>query len=336
MRCYLRSSPKAGRWQRLLMVAVLGTVLLGSASCSSVRDVVDGHSAPPTRGDSSSDSSRQYVFQDDKDWIALTPAKGADQRNDHPIALGEEKLHGLLAGLRAQLDASRSRGVFGDRGGRTVPLFTEATLEEIVTPLHRAFEQADATEDVLLHITQKRPGQHVELLGERVVTTARLFHRGGHLHLIVGTVDGVREDVASTNPQNTPKSGSYRAPASRLAEEFPLGSRESPTEIEAVVQGDALVSGAPSGRDDWLVLDTAVVASRDVERSVDDEVRSADDQQQVPATETEAGRSLEGLDEATLGRLRELRELRREDLISAPVYESMVRELLELGPKDGE
>jgi hypothetical protein len=271
------------------------------------------------------------LFENVDGWVALAPAGIEAENNDHPVRLSAQALRGLLSGIEAELDPSRSRGLFGDADGRAVQLFTDATLDEFTEPLAMAFRRATGRQDVLLYVRQRREGAYVKFFSEQVVTTARLFHRRGRLHIIFGAVDAAPEAAASTDPRNSPKSGSYRSPAALPLHHFPIGSRHRQAALRAdLLAGPGVAAAGPSGREDWLVLDTSALRMPDTDAAQHSVPAEGEPAKENHAPGPERGNALGRLDDATLERLHELRELRRQDLISAPVYESMVRELLDI------
>lgn len=308
--------------------------MLAAAGCAVLPGSNGGRDgAAGTAGDDASPGPT--IFEDIDDRILLGPAGRGIADNDHPVRLSPRTLRTRLAGLEARLEPSRSRGLFEDGEATTVPVFTDATLDAIAKPLAAAFERASAGQDVLLQVTQRRAGDRLKVAGERVVTTARLFHRDGKLNVVFGAVDAKAEGVASTEAANSPKSGSYRSPGAQPSGRFPMGSRERAAALQARLQAEQGVEDVPAGRTDWLVLDVrAVDAGTGAADAAASEVAADDPAGETPAPLPERADALEDLDAATLERLRELRELRRQDLISAPAYESMVRELLGLGARD--
>mgnify|MGYP006426018391 CR=1 FL=1 len=311
------------RWPCSLLGSGLAALVLTLTGCSGLQGARNGAAADA--GVASTAGERNYVFEDIGDWIALAPADAGVSDNDHPVRLSASGLRTLLAGVDARLDPSRGRGLFEDGDGRRVRVFTDATLDEIAEPLARAFARAKSSQDVILRVAQAREGKYLEVAGERVVTTARLFHRDGRLHILFGVVDAQPQGVASTDAQNTPKSGSYRSPAARSRASLAVGSRERSASLQASLHAEGRVDAGPSGRDDWLVLAAEAGEPKATQSST-----PSDDRQEGPERVplSERADALEELDDATIERLRELRELRRRDLIDAKTYESMVRELL--------
>jgi hypothetical protein len=316
------------RLMRTLSIVFLALLLLGAAGCA-------GHKGSQSEGAgpaflSAAERKRQYLFENVDGWIALAPAGVEAENNDHPVRLHAHRLRGLLSGVETRSDPSRSRGLFEDEDGRTVKLFTDTTLDKFAEPLTMAFARATERQDILLYVRQRREGAYVKFFSEQVVTTARLFHRRGRLHIIFGAVDAAPQAAASTDPRNTPKSGSYRSPAARPLHHFPVGSRGRAAALRAELRAEGGIAAAPSGREDWLVLDTRALRMHGTDASQPFALPEGKPTGENRAPFPEHVNALDHLDEATLERLRELRELRRQDLISAPVYESLVRELLDM------
>lgn len=329
----------AGLASRLRAIAVAVLALLLGAGCASLGEA--GLDRPG--------AERELVYEGGGDWIALATAERAHEPNDHPVELGRGELVSMLGSVNATLGADRGRGLLSDRAGKELPLLTPATLEKLGKPLADAFSRATASQDVLVQVRQARPRQLVRWLNESRVTALRLFHRDGRLHVIAGAVDIAANRDASSSGGGTAKSGGYQAPGARITHRVPMGSRARPAESTAALTSALSAGIGPEGRADWLVLDRRQAraaargdgardpearrpdrpaAARDAGAAAAEEARPAADAQRGGAT---ADAPLpDSLDAADRQRLRELRELRRRDLISESVYESLVRDVLEM------
>jgi len=320
---------------RLRAIAAGALALLLGAGCA----LPGGPGAQERAG------ARETVYESRSAWIALAPVESGHEPNDHPVRFEHRELVSLLASVQARLGEDRGRGLFSDRGGKRLPLFTEATVEALAAPLADAFAGAAPHQDVLIQVEQSRPQSLVQWLEESRVTTARLFHRDGRLHLMAGVVDIPADDDASSGSGGTAKSADYRAPGTRVVDRAPMASRAGPARATAALSSALGVGGTPSGRPDWLALDTARAradAGGDPAREAAERRPSAPAEAQAPpprppqprqpaagdaGTEAPPAASLSA---AQRQRLRELRALRREDLISESVYESLVRDVLDM------
>lgn len=325
----------AGLASRLRAIAVAVLALLLGAGCASLGEA--GLDRPG--------AERELVYEGGGDWIALATAERAHEPNDHPVELSRGELVSMLGSVNATLGADRGRGLLSDRAGKELPLLTPAALDKLAEPLADAFARATASQDVLVQVRQARPQQLVRWLNESRVTALRLFHRDGRLHVVAGAVDIAVDRDASSNEGGTAKSGDYRAPGARITSRVPMGSRERPAAATATLTSELAAGVHPEGRADWLVLDTRQVRAAgsgdgpraaeprrpDRPAAVQDSGAAAPEAAQ-PATDVQRGGATPEapLDAADRQRLRELRELRRRDLISESVYESLVRDVLEM------
>lgn len=109
-------------------------------------------------------------------WVQRVPAEPGAPANAQPLTLGPEALQSLLARVQARDD------------GQDVPLFGKDELKELSAALSEAFALAQPGEDLVLLSTNKhspKSGFMASLLERATALTARLFVRDGALNLIV-------------------------------------------------------------------------------------------------------------------------------------------------------
>lgn len=168
----------------------------------------------------------QFVAVEKRDSVTANP-------NDHPARLAGETLHATLAGLRVQMKGSKE----------TAALFTEGELEILGAALQQGLGLAGSDEDVTFALI----GLHPALLGlfkQPMVTTGRLFVRGGRLNLILGAV---HEPV---NDRDDRRLKPF-VPGSRV-------TKRTPEWRVTTKNGEAVQT--ESDRVDWLVLPLVAAA----------------------------------------------------------------------------
>lgn len=280
------------------------------------------------------------VHEDGDDRVALAPATGSSSENDHPVDMGADELRALLSGIDIVLREAEE-GSNGQEPEQTRPLFKSASLDELSEPLVEALGEARPDQDVLLRVKQVRTSPVAGWFQKPGVTTARLFHRDDHLHVIAGAVD-----ASPFQDEDNRGMGRSSGRVERSVGTLPKGAREGPV-AEAPVLRSALDSGSERRHRTWLALDRSVTADArsaadrreaasqpDSRRERDTDADSESDAAASDTSEEDvsgaSGRvpGSESLPASTEQRLERLRELRRQELISESVYESLVREAL--------
>jgi len=218
-------------------------------------------------------------------WVKRTPAEAGAPANAQPAALSPAALQAALGPVRVTVD------------GKEEALFAADELQGLAKILGEAFAAIQPGEDLLLLSTHKRGGGFLDLpLG----LTARLFVREGALHLLVQEPRLVFMD---------------RYTVDRTVPTFVYGSR-------AKASGATLQApGATRLRPDWLALPlvamsapaaTPVAATAPmVPKAAPAPVLAAPS----PATRDAA------FYEAQTQRLKALKKLREENLLSEPEYQ---------------
>lgn len=104
-------------------------------------------------------------------------------------------------------------------------------------------------------LTQLRESDLIDFLRYGRVTGARVFHRDGELHLILGSVDRDVERDTMVAGGGTPKTSGTTTSTRPLRVEEEIGSRSQPRPSAAAIvlpEGGRFQS---PGRTDWIVLD---------------------------------------------------------------------------------
>ena len=229
-------------------------------------------------------------------WVKRVAAESPASVNAHPAQVSLEALRQFLGGV----------GFLEE--GREEPLFFKEELPPLLEALREAFAQAGPNEDLLLLSTHKRGGS---FLNPPKGLTARLFIQGGELNLIV---HDARLDFMDR----------YRG--SQILPDFKFGSRKDPSPVTLKYPG------ATSQRGDWLTLPLARLAL--LPSAVAPAVLPAARPVGVPeGPEAGAPRDPKPRDaayyEAQETRLRALKRLRDENLLTEAEYQQKRRDVLQ-------
>jgi hypothetical protein len=157
-------------------------------------------------------------------WVKLVPREPGSPSNDHPAAFAFDPLADQLGAIRVRVKAG------------TDPLFSTDEMKVFLDPLQQAFAAAGPDDDVELVSTYRRSGTALTLPR---AATVRLFHQDGALQVIV---HDARMDFL------LPYYNSNVKPA------FVIGSRTAPGQVQLQCPG------AASRRPDWLAIPDALLA----------------------------------------------------------------------------
>lgn len=232
-------------------------------------------------------------------WLKLVPAEAGAPANAHPATLSDEALVALLGPVQAQVE------------GRSIPLFAKDELKGLARPLREALALAKPGDDLILLSTFKRGGGFMEM---PVGLTARFFMADGALNLIV---------------QDARLSFMDRYSADRTLPTFTYGSR-------AAASGAVLEApGATRRRADWLSFPVVAAPTpapapapaipAPVAAPAPTPAPAAKAPAPVPAapaTKAAPAARDEAFYEAQAQRLRALKKLRDENLISEAEYQA--------------
>jgi len=223
-------------------------------------------------------------------WLKLVPAEAGAPANAHPATLSDEALVAALGPVQASVE------------GQSIPLFAKDELKGLARPLREALALARPGDDLILLSTYKRGGGFMEMA---VGLTARLFVADGALNLIV---------------QDARLNFMDRYSADRTLPTFVYGSRTA-------ASGATLAAPqATRRRADWLsfpltpapapaVAPAATPTPAPAVPPVAAPPKPAVAPAPAPATKDEA------FYEAQAQRLRALKKLRDENLISEAEYQ---------------
>lgn len=223
-------------------------------------------------------------------WVKRVPAEAGAPANDQPVRLAKETLAAALASVRTPVD------------GKDAPLFAKDEVPVLAKILGEAFALAKPDEDLILLSTFRRGGG---FMAAAQGITARLFVKGGALNLIV---HDARQDFMDR----------YLVEGARPT--FTYGSRTAASQVALEAPGATRLRG------DWLALSLAASQAESlVPASAPVPGATPAPQPPVPtpaATPTPAGPRDAAFYEAQTERLRALKKLRDENLITEAEYQA--------------
>ncbi|HUN94380.1 MAG TPA: SHOCT domain-containing protein [Burkholderiaceae bacterium] len=242
-------------------------------------------------------------------YVRIEPREPSSAPNQFPYVVDPAALRAQLAALRVPSDKDK-------------PLFLDAELDEIVAPLARALAKASADQDVCFAVS----GRHGNygMLTPRSVTTARVLRVDDRLNLVFGLVHHDWDSQYHANGIVLP---------------FEPGHRGAPAKYEPAV-AIAPELGA-SHRSDWIVLapPTAVVqapAPAKPAAAAAPAATAAPGPAMAPAAAPPPAPPPAATSEGdkrnysiVSERLRTLKKLLDDGLISSQEYEAKKREILE-------
>ena len=223
-------------------------------------------------------------------WVKLEPQEPGAPPNEHPATLSP--------GLEDQLENIRFKTEKGEE-----PLFAKPEVEGFLKTLQQAFAAAGRGDDVLLLSTYRR-GEN--LSDQAKAVTVRLFRKGDALQVIV---HDARADFL----------GAYYA--TERAPEFTFGSRTATGKVRL------RCPGASSQRPDWLVLPDRPAPAAALPAPEPD-VATPPAVKAPPAEPARPLRDPAFFEQQEL-RLRTLKHLRDENLISEEEYQSKRQKILD-------
>ena len=219
-------------------------------------------------------------------WVKRAPAERGAAPNTHPVQLNTEALQALLSTVRAKVE------------GKEVRLFGAEELKLIAKPLSEALALAQPGEDILLLSTGKHDGG---FMAPAEAVTARLFVTGGALNFIVH--DTRLEFMARFVLDSTPPT-------------FDYGSRKvpAPEQLQA--------PQATRLRPDWLAFPLTQIAAPVATAVPLPAPLLAPGPAAAPAPAPAATSAEDAAYEAKAQRLRTLKRLRDENLLSEAEYQA--------------
>lgn len=225
-------------------------------------------------------------------WLKLVPAEPGAPANAHPATLSDEALVAALGPVQASVE------------GQTIPLFAKDELKGLARPLREALALAKPVDDVILLSTFKRGGGFMEM---PVGLTARLFVADGALNLIVHDARLTFMDRYSADRTLPTFVYGSRAAASGVALEAPQATRRRADWLSFPLAPAPLPAAAPVSAPAPAPAVIPVAAPPKPAATA------------APAT-APAARD-EAFYEAQAQRLRALKKLRDENLLSEAEYQ---------------
>jgi hypothetical protein len=159
-----------GRAARPVLLA-LAAVALAEPAPAGVLDFLFGNSAEKQAAPTPARTGRRLWVVGEFTEIRLSKAEAGAPANSHPINLSPEAIRALLGGVRTPVS-----------GGGDEALFGVSELADLVESIQLALAAALPDEDLLLVSTSRRGGG---LLTAPTAITARLFVTGDRLNVIV-------------------------------------------------------------------------------------------------------------------------------------------------------
>jgi len=247
------------------------------------------------------------IWQSGGEYVRLVERGGArGARNDHPAKIAPKTLAAILTGLKvAPADDKPSDTVANIELSRTISLFSPAAAQRFGKALSIALNKAKPDQDIAFQ--GKDNTSLVGFVKKPVHTTGRLFWKGGRLHIIFGSVHkGIVKrwifgrETGLANPPRAAERGTTPArPGYRVA--LTPGVRHAKTR-------------GGKTRTDWIVIDPDIALAPPAGE---------------PATPVRAA-GARGEDRQSLeNRLRRLKKLRRDGLITERAYQRKVRAILD-------
>jgi hypothetical protein len=246
------------------------------------------------------------VYQDQNNMVRLEvrpPTSPFTPEDDfqHPLTLTEEELTVLLRSIRVE----ESRGFFSffkKTPPASLPAFSREEAQRMAGPLAAALGRAKPNERVTFLFTLPRG----RFLSD--VTSGVLFAKGERLHLILGRYRGAsrphEKDITLTSPAlPSPPYHGFRLSAG--PHQALVAANESPIWKE------------PTGTQHWVMIDYRAILAQPATQEAFPTI-------QEPKDTTESKEGADDLKE----KLRLLRELRDENLITEEEYEKKRQELL--------
>ncbi len=247
------------------------------------------------------------------DLVRIVEQEKGAPPNAQPVRLEATELTTALASIRINTDRVDPDNPQGRQ------LFTDENLKFASLALADAFSRAGPREDVALRLAQLRSTDLLPMLRESHITAARMFYLDDRLHVILGKIDERPEHSFATDGTPTPKIDYSISDSARFyADE--IGSRNH---VRSVDWSPRLPNGVRfhnSERHDWVEIDLgAFIASNSLPATT----TPSPSGRAVPvSTSEETTNNIEK-------RLRELRHLHEEGLISDELYQEKTRELVD-------
>ena len=251
------------------------------------------------------------------EFVVLAPQDArtgnAVPRNDQPVVIEPANLAAALAKLRVHEGSAQE----------AVPLFENDAARRLAAPLSTALSRAAADQDILFAIEML---QKAAIFGSKPVSVAgRAFYQNQRLHLIIGELH-----VSTVPPEYKNYPIGYPKPDRRL-HPHETGERSREAHYDPAVHfesGDDVSLFVQDGklRPDWLVLNVSALAASDQTAAATAAVAPAvTSQNPFPASAGAASSASPSIEE----RLRRLKRLREQDLITEGEYNRKRSEIID-------
>lgn len=247
------------------------------------------------------------VWQRGGEYVRLVDRGGArGARNDHPVKIAPKTLAAILANLKvAPADDKPRDTVVNIELNKTIPLFSPAAAQRFGKALSAALNKAKPDEDIVFQ--GKDNTSLVGFVRKPVHTTGRMFWKGGRLHIIFGSVHkGIvkrwvfgREAGLANPPHEAERGVTLANPGYRVA--LTPGVRHARTR-------------GGKTRTDWIVIDPDIALTAPADEPAASARPAAGRRADAPLLED---------------RLRRLKKLRRDGLITERAYQRKVRRILD-------
>ena len=267
----------------------------------------------------SSDKTTE-IWKSVDEFVVLAPQDAltgnAVPRNDQPVVIEPANLAAALAKLRVHEGSAQE----------AVPLFGNDAARKLATPLSTALSRSAADQDILFAIETL---QKAAIFGSKPVSVAgRAFYQNQRLHLIIGELH-----VSTVPPEYKNYPIGYPKPDRRLhphqtgersreAHYDPAAHFETGDDVSLFVQ-----DGKP--RHDWLVLNVSALASPDQRAAATATIAPTVTSQNPLPANAGAAKPATGAPASIEERLRRLKHLREQDLISDEEYDRKRSEILD-------
>lgn len=145
-------------------------------------------------------------------YVRIAPQAQRDAPpNDHPVTLTPQQIGVMLDGLRVEIRKGK-RFFSRSRGDQRVPVFSDRELQVLSDALSRGLAQAGPREDVVFVTTGNVDRALGGTLKERELNTGRVFFGQGRLNIIFGEVHGALSQPRGAGalvayPAETPRPG---------------------------------------------------------------------------------------------------------------------------------
>lgn len=269
-------------------------------------------------GASAAGSETTTIWQGLDAFVELAPqdafAAQSAPPNEQPVTISAADIAEALAALRVKE---------GARARETAPLFTPDAAERLSGPLASALARASANQDILFAIDM---AQKAVLIGSKPVSVAgRAFYREQRLNLIIGelhvsTVPPEYKDYPIGYPKLDRRLHPHETGGRAVETHYPRGAHFE--------LGDAVSLFMQDGkqRGDWLIVNVGALSAA---QGAGESNGATVAQRATVAPVAPAAAATTAASASIEERLRRLKSLRDQDLITPDDYDRKRREILD-------